>query len=178
MTEEIIIQKQEKASPIQSAINNMKRGGQQITIGPQESDAEIMLKMMDKILSNDNMEQKSRLIFENIRAMCQSVVFTKCMIDGTFFTPLPAVDGIQFVSPDKIRNLDEFKDYPEFRKWKDQETIITDLKVLSEEMLKRIVSEQGAGRQDIIALAHAFSFQIQQHQHEKSIADSLIGLKR
>jgi hypothetical protein len=45
-------------------------------------------------------------------------------------------------------------------------------------MLKRIVSEQGAGRQDIIALAHAFSFQIQQHQHEKSIADSLIGLKR
>jgi hypothetical protein len=179
MSEELTIPPIQKPSPIQSAIAAMKKGGSSgITINPQESDAEVMLKMMDKILSNDNMEQKSRLIFENIRAMCQSVVFTKCMVDGTFFQHLPQVDGIQFVEPTELHDLEEFKNYPEFKEWDKQETLITDLRMLSEEMLKRIVSEGGVGRQDIIALAHAFSFQIQQHQHEQSLADKVIGLKR
>ena len=167
-----------KKAPILSAIAAVKGQGQGITIAPQQSDAEVMLKMMDKILSNDNMEQKSRLIFENIRAMCQSVVFTQCMRDGTVFLELPPIPGIRFVDPRELWKLDEFKDYPEFKNHDAWETIISDLKALSDEMLKRIVSVDGMGRNEIIQLAHAFSFQIQQHQHEQSLADKVIGLRK
>lgn len=174
------MEEEKKISPMEADIRRAK-GETKITIPPQHSDAEIVLRTIDKIMSNDNMEQKSRLIFENIRAMAQAEVLIDSLVNGINFMQIPKIDGFEFVNPSELHLLDEFKEYPEFKNRDERKSILSGLSKLCGEMLTRVVSIDGMGRDELIRLAQGFNIQLQQHQHEQSMLDKYImggGMRR
>jgi hypothetical protein len=142
--------------------------------GPQDkkSDAEIVLQMMNQILSKDNIEQKSRQTFENIVGISRAYVMMESMWEGSLFVQIPPSDGFSFIEPSQVRNIAEIK-----AMFEDPHGLMASLKTICDQMTVRLVSRDGLGRDELIRLAQAFSFTIQQHEHEKSLADSLIGNK-
>jgi len=138
----------------------------------KKSDAEIVLEMMNRILSRDDIEQKSRQTFDNIVAIARAHVILESMVEGSMFRQLPPIKGFRFINPSKVRDLDEIK-----RMIADEHGLMSSLRIACDQMTVRLVSLDGKGRQELIQLAQAFSFQIQQHEHEKSIADRMLGVK-
>jgi len=138
----------------------------------KKSDAEIVLQMMNQILSKDNIEQKSRQTFENIVGISRAYVLMEAMWEGSLFVQEPDCDGFRFIEPSAVRNLEEIQ-----KIFNDPHGLMASLKTICDQMTVRLVSRDGLGRDELIRLAQAFSFTIQQHEHEKSLADSLIGNK-
>lgn len=137
----------------------------------RKSDAEIVLDMMNKILSRDDIEQKSRQTFENIVAIARAHVILEAMIEGSIFRQIPPIKGFRFMSPTKVRNTPEIKQIIE-----SEHGLMASLRTACDQMTVRLVSLDGKGRAELIQLAQAFSFTIQQHEHEKSLADRMMGL--
>ena len=141
----------------------------------KKSDAEVVLEMMDKILSNDNIEQKSRQIFENIRGITQAYTMIEALIEGSAFVQIPDCDGFQFIEPSQVRFLPELESLLGKEYINADHGLMSSLKVMCDQMTVRLVSLNGLGREELIKLASAFNFTLSQHEHERGLADRLIG---
>jgi hypothetical protein len=119
------------------------------------------LKGLEKILSNDNIEQKSRLIFENIKGMVQIQVFNELMKNGAIFTQIDD----RFISPEEVKYVCNAEN-------------INALQELCDEMIVRAISIDGIGRGELIELAKAFNLVMQEHQHESQMVKDMMGLPR
>jgi hypothetical protein len=142
--------------------------------GPEfTSKYEAFLGMLNKILSSENIEQKSRLMFENVKGMVGAQVFQVAIKRGIVFTRIdPETD--RFIEPLKylkLKNLITDDQIMESRK----EGLAT-LQVLCDELIVRVVSIDGKGRGEMIEMVRAMNLMIQEHEHQSDLAkDMLIG---
>jgi hypothetical protein len=134
---------------------------------------EAFLGMLNKILSSENIEQKSRLMFENVKGMVGAQVFQVAIKRGIVFTQIdPETD--RFIEPIKylkLKNLITEDQINDTRK----EGLAT-LQVLCNELIVRVVSIDGKGREEMIEMVRAMNLMIQEHEHQSDLAkDMLIG---
>jgi hypothetical protein len=128
-------------------------------------DAEVVMEMMNRVLSKDDIDQKSRQIFENILGIVQSKVIRQAFIDGDIFYDIDS----RFIKTTDIRTMEPFKNWPEFKERDTIEGTLHQLRQLCEGMTVGLVSLDGLGRKEIIQMFQALSVQLQQHQHEKDL---------
>lgn len=136
---------------------------------------EAFLGMLNKILSSENIEQKSRLMFENVKGMVQAQNFQVAVKRGVVFQQIdPDSSPQRFIYP-----LDYLK-----RRGLITQTEIDDtskeglacLQSLCNELIVRVVSIEGKGRDEMIEMVRAMNLMIQEHEHQDSLAkDMLLG---
>jgi hypothetical protein len=134
---------------------------------------EAFLGMLNKILSSENIEQKSRLMFENVKGMVGAQVFQVAIKRGIVFTQIDP-ETERFIEPIKylkLKNLITEDQINDTRK----EGLAT-LQVLCNELIVRVVSIDGKGREEMIEMVRAMNLMIQEHEHQSDLAkDMLIG---
>jgi len=142
---------------------------------PTISKYEAFLGMLNKILSSENIEQKSRLMFENVKGMVQAQNFQVAVKRGVVFQQIdPESSPQRFVYP---------LDYLKRRGLITQEEIdltsregLACLQSLCNELIVRVVSIEGKGRDEMIEMVRAMNLMIQEHEHQNSMAkDILMG---
>jgi len=134
---------------------------------------EAFLGMLNKILSSDNIEQKSRLMFENVKGMVAAQCFQVAVKRGIVFSQIDA-ETTRFIEPLKylkLKNLITEDQIQESRK-----EGLASLQVLCNELIVRVVSIDGKGREEMIEMVRAMNLMIQEHEHQSDLAkDMLIG---
>jgi len=134
---------------------------------------EAFLGMLNKILSSENIEQKSRLMFENVKGMVQAQVYQVAVKRGVIFQQIDADSSPQrFVIP---------LQYLKARKLITQEQIdatsregLACIQALCNELIVRVVSIEGKGRDEMIEMVRAMNLMIQEHEHQDSLAKDMI----
>lgn len=134
---------------------------------------EAFLGMLNKILSSENIEQKSRLIFENVRGMVLAQSFQVAVKRGVIFQQIdPESSPQRFIVP---------LDYLKRKNYVTQEQLdataregLASLQSLCQELIVRVVSIEGKGRDEMIEMVRAMNLMIQEHEHQDSMAKDLI----
>lgn len=134
---------------------------------------EAFLGMLNKILSSENIEQKSRLMFENVKGMVQAQVFQVAVKRGVVFQQIdPESSPQRFVYP---------LEYLKARQLITQEQIdntsregLACIQALCNELIVRVVSIEGKGRDEMIEMVRAMNLMIQEHEHQDSLAKDMI----
>lgn len=138
---------------------------------------EAFLGMLNKILSSENIEQKSRLIFENVKAMVQAQVFQVAVKRGEIFQQIDIECPHQrFIVPK------EYLIKKQLLKQSDLDDTarqgLASLQSLCNELIVRVVSIEGKGRDEMIEMVRAMNLMIQEHEHQDSMAkDLLLGAR-
>jgi hypothetical protein len=134
---------------------------------------EAFLGMLNKILSSENIEQKSRLMFENVKGMVAAQCFQVAVKRGIVFMQIDP-ETERFIEPLKylkLHNLITEDQIMETRK-----EGLASLQVLCNELIVRVVSIDGKGREEMIEMVRAMNLMIQEHEHQSNLAkDMLIG---
>ncbi len=128
-----------------------------IKTAPQQgvgSKYEVFLQGIEKILSKENIDQKTRIIFENVIGITKMRMFTVAYADEVLFEEIPD---------------------PWFLKKKEIKKQFDVLEVLTSNFITLVISLEGKGRTDLIELARAFNLVMQEHEHEMGLAKQLIG---
>jgi hypothetical protein len=134
---------------------------------------EAFLGMLNKILSSDNIEQKSRLMFENVKGMVQAQAFQVAVKRGVVFQQIdPESSPQRFVVP---------LDYLKRKQLITQEQLdasaregLASLQSLCNELIVRVVSVEGKGREEMIEMVRAMNLMIQEHEHQDSLARDMV----
>jgi hypothetical protein len=134
---------------------------------------EAFLGMLNKILSSENIEQKSRLIFENVRGMVLAQAFQVAVKRGVVFQQIdPESSPQRFVVP---------IDYLKKKGLLNQAQLdvsaregLASLQSLCNELIVRVVSIEGKGRDEMIEMVRAMNLMIQEHEHQDSMAKDLV----
>ena len=155
-------QREAEAKKAQGNIKPPERG---------RGDAEVVMEMMNRVLSKEDIDQKSRQIFENILGIVQSKVIRQAFIDGDIFFRIDE----RFMDTIDIRHIQPFNTWPEYKQRDEMENTLHQLRQLCEGMTVGLVSLDGLGRKEIIQMFQALSVQLQQHQHEKDLAGAALG---
>jgi hypothetical protein len=138
---------------------------------------EAFLGMLNKILSSENIEQKSRLMFENVKGMVQAQVYQVAVKRGVVFQQIdPESSPQRFIYP---------LDYLKRKQLITQEQIdatsregLACIQSLCNELIVRVVSIEGKGRDEMIEMVRAMNLMIQEHEHQDSMAkDILMGAR-
>jgi hypothetical protein len=136
---------------------------------------EAFLGMLNKILSSENIEQKSRLMFENVKGMVQAQVYQVAIKRGVVFQQLDSDSSPQrFINP-----LDYLKLKGLITQAQCDATSregLACLQALCNELIVRVVSIEGKGRDEMIEMVRAMNLMIQEHEHQDSLAkDIMLG---
>jgi len=134
---------------------------------------EVVIGMLNKILSSENIEQKSRLLFENVRGMVLAQNFQMAVKRGTIFQQIdPEAPKQRFVVPIDYLKRKEYITQAQL----DQSAKegLACLQSLCSELIVRVVSIEGKGRDEIIEMVRAMNLMIQEHEHQDSLAKDMI----
>jgi len=136
---------------------------------------EALLGMLNNILSNENIEQKSRLMFENVRGMVLAQNFQVAIKKGLIFQQID-YDSVpqRFITP--IAYLKKYNLVTDTQLEEMSRQGLVSLQSLCKELIVRVVSIEGQGRDEIIEMVRAMNLMIQEHEHQDSMAkDMIIG---
>jgi hypothetical protein len=134
---------------------------------------EMILGMLNRILSSDDIEQKSRLIFENVRGMVLAQVFQTSVKRGTIFCQIDQESSPQrFVEPLTYLKRKGYVTDAELKA--SAKEGLASLQTLCKELIVRVVSIEGKGREEIIEMVRAMNLMIQEHEHQDSLAKDMI----
>lgn len=134
---------------------------------------EAFLGMLNQILSSDNIEQKSRLMFENIKGMVQAQAYQIAVKRGFIFQQIdPESSPSRFVVP--VRWLKDHGYLTQADLDRTGEQGLASLKSLCEELIVRVVSLEGKGRGEMIEMVKAMNLMIQEHEHQDNLAQNMI----
>ena len=161
---------------LESQLNTADKADEDKIRDPQKeytSKYEAFLGMLNKILSSENIEQKSRLIFENVRGMVLAQAFQVAVKRGVVFQQIdPESSPQRFVVP---------IDYLKKKGLLNQSDLdasaregLASLQSLCNELIVRVVSIEGKGRDEMIEMVRAMNLMIQEHEHQDSMAKDLV----
>lgn len=136
---------------------------------------EALLGMLNNILSNENIEQKSRLMFENVRGMVLAQNWQVALKTGVIFQQIdPDASPPRFISPKAYLKKYNLVTDAQLQELNVQG--LASLQSLCKELIVRVVSIEGQGRDEIIEMVRAMNLMIQEHEHQDSMAkDMIIG---
>ncbi len=126
---------------------------------------EAFLGMLNQILSSDNIEQKSRLMFENIKGMVQAQVYQMAVKNGYVFQQIDE----RFVIPINFLKQRGYITQADLDRYGKEG--LASLKSLCEELIVRVVSLDGLGRGEMVK---AMNLMIQEHEHQDNLAQNMI----
>jgi len=134
---------------------------------------EAFLGMLNQILSSDNIEQKSRLMFENIRGMVLAQVYQVAVKRGVVFQQIdPDSDPQRFVIPQAYLKAKGYLTQEDLDRTGKEG--LASIKALCEELIVRVVSIDGQGRGEMIEMVKAMNLMIQEHEHQDNLAQNMI----
>jgi len=161
---------------LEAQLNSADKADEDKVRDPQKeytSKYEAFLGMLNKILSSENIEQKSRLIFENVRGMVLAQAFQVAVKRGVVFQQIdPESSPQRFVVP-----IDYLKRKGLLNQAQLDMTAregLASLQSLCNELIVRVVSIEGKGRDEMIEMVRAMNLMIQEHEHQDSMAKDLI----
>ncbi len=136
---------------------------------------EALLGMLNNILSNENIEQKSRLMFENVRGMVLAQNWQVALKTGVIFQQIdPDSYPPRFITPKTYLKKYHLVTDAQLQELNKQG--LASLQSLCKELIVRVVSIEGQGRDEIIEMVRAMNLMIQEHEHQDSMAkDMIIG---
>jgi hypothetical protein len=135
---------------------------------------EALLGMLNNILSNENIEQKSRLMFENVRGMVLAQNWQVALKTGVIFQQIDPEDPKRFITPRAYLKKYHMVTDAQLQELNWQG--LASLQSLCKELIVRVVSIEGQGRDEIIEMVRAMNLMIQEHEHQDSLAkDMIIG---
>ena len=134
---------------------------------------EAFLGMLNKILSRDDIEQKSRLLFENVYGMVIAQNFQIAVKRGTIFQQIdPESSPQRFVEPKKYLLRKEIVTQAQLDTMAREG--LASLQSLCNELIVRVVSVEGKGREEMIDMVRAMNLMIQEHEHQDNLAQQMI----
>jgi hypothetical protein len=134
---------------------------------------EAFLGMLNQILSSDNIEQKSRLMFENVKGMVQAQAFQVAVKRGVIFQQLdPESNPQRFVVPIEYLKAKGYLNQAQLDA--SAREGLASLQSLCNELIVRVVSVEGKGREEMIEMVRAMNLMIQEHEHQDNLAQNMI----
>lgn len=136
---------------------------------------EAFLGMLNKILSSENIEQKSRLLLVNVIGMVQAQVYQVAVKRGVIFQKIDP-DTDRFISPLSYLKAHGYVTEEELKNTAREG--LSSIQALCKELIVRVISIDGAGRGEMIEMVRAMNLMIQEHEHQDSMAkDILLGAR-